>query len=293
MRAGQAGCHRAGLLIATLLAAQLSLAALEQPYPGEARVVPQTLMLRADLDDYDDHDDALSRPLAAKECQRLRLDGYATEPCLSAYHGVQALHLWFNPGKPYERKLSISSWYQSNRLGPLSLFRDRAPLLSLTTTGVRGTGVHQRLWLLLGAQQDQCRPLLLETLSAHQWVLGDADYQLNVTPHLYPARAPHIVIDYQLRRVPNEEGPSHITHRWRDTLRWQARAQRFVLSARSGRPFASAVTEIDATRSRLGELGCDDFDINGKAWEVASIMSVLDGVFDDRSTSPVSTESTP
>ncbi|HSC79349.1 MAG TPA: hypothetical protein VLC08_03255 [Chitinolyticbacter sp.] len=252
--------------------------------------MPQTLMLTAD---FDDHDDTLSRPLAAEGCHRLRLDGYATKPCLYAYHGAQVLRLRFNPGKPHERKLSISSWYQSNRLGPLPLFSGRAPLLSLTTTGVRGTGVHQRLWLLLEAEQDQCRALLLETLSAHQWVPGDADYQLNVTPRLYPARAPRIVIDYQLRRVPNDEGPSRITHRWRDTLRWQARAQRFVLAARSGRPFASAVAEIDATRSRLGELGCDDFDINGKAWEVAPIMSVLDGVFDDRSTSPVSTESTP
>ncbi|WP_148714296.1 hypothetical protein [Chitinolyticbacter meiyuanensis] len=285
MSCNGAGGYRAGLLLALLCLGQASPAIAEQSYPGETRVVPKALALDADIDGFEDGE---SRQLAAAGCRKIRLDGYPTPPCLYAYTSGQALHLWFNPSQPNERKLAISSWYHSNRLGPLALFSGRAPLLSLTTTGVRGTGVHQRLWLLLGAEAARCRPLLLETLSAHQWVIGDADYRLTVMPTLQAGRLPRIVIDYELRRVPNDDGESRVTHRWRDTLRWQATTQRFELLTRSGQPFAPAVAEIDVTRARLSRLDCGDFDTGGKAWQMLPIMSVLDGVSKDLSASPQS-----
>ncbi|WP_189461604.1 hypothetical protein [Jeongeupia chitinilytica] len=244
------------------------------PYAGETVAVPHALPLGQHLPD----DAIAAASVAATGCRRVSLNGYPTPPCLYAYTADQSLYMWFNPGQTSEHRLAITSWYGENRLGPLRLFADRAAQLSLTTTGVRGTGVQQRLWLVFDANAGQCRPLLLETLSAHQWVMADADYELHVLPHLHPGRIPRIEIGYQLHRVPVDGKRRSVINRWRDTLVWTPSQQRFALASRHGHPYLPATAEIDATRARIGPLSCDDFGVNGKAWEATPIMGVLDGL---------------
>jgi hypothetical protein len=139
----------------------------------------------------------------------LKLDVYATTP---------------DGAMQVQNELAIPSQYYETSLSLADMLGQGTDWMVVETTGMHGTGIGQRVLFVLAWDGTRFRAVAAETLDYHcAKPTSQYDYALRVQHEFKPlARAPGLVLDYQLTR------DGALIGKWTQQLRWRDHERRFV-----------------------------------------------------------------
>lgn len=156
-------------------------------------------------------------------CRFAAVKGPATDTCVLT--GFRDRHLDIvvyerGSGGAYAAsdEMAISSWYEGATLSLVDLLGTHTDWLVIDTEGMRGTGIFQRVLLVIGWDGSRFRTAAAESLHYRcSRPTSPEDYSLEVRHTFAPLRgAPGLHLDYELMRADQRIGA------WSDRLRWSA-----------------------------------------------------------------------
>lgn len=140
--------------------------------------------------------------------------------------------------------MAITSWYWGARLSLVDALGAGTQWLVVETEGMRGTGVSQRVLLVIAWDGSGFRTVAAETLGYRcSRPTSGADYRLDVRQAFELTEgAPHIRFDYELSRDGQRVGA------WTGGLRWNAGAFAFEAAPET---VTTGSPVVDAVRARI------------------------------------------
>lgn len=153
----------------------------------------------------------------------------------------------FGPAPAYSRAHSfpISSWYWGATTSFIASSRPGVSWLVVETEGMRGTGVSQRVLLVLGWDGKRFQTVAAESLDyTCTRPLAAADYKLTVSSAFEPQNGPTLRLSYVLSK--NNQAIA----RWSDIRKWDEALRQFGAASES---VELSDAQSDAVRQRMAQ----------------------------------------
>lgn len=185
-------------------------------------------------------------------CQFAPIKGPDYDTCvMKSFHGNQMDVAIYDkaPSGAYviSDQMPITSWYWNAKLSFVDVLRNGTQWLVVVTEGMRGTGFHQRILLVIAWDGKKFRTVAAESLEYRIGALPPPDptFELKVNYVFEPSSGtPRLRLDYALYRDDQTIG------QWNDTLHWDGSLFRFV-PEKVNTPPSKAESIVDAVRQNI------------------------------------------